>query len=160
MVSKKDIENIVILSYLTEPMIEKLLPLLDMSKTEEREVIFREGDIADKFYMVKRGKVLLEQRISDRITVSMGSVKPGYAFGWSAMLDDKLYTSDAVCAEPCELVYAKTDRLKELLEQDHSMGYYLTQRLLRVIKKRLDHRTDQFVRLIQNHPDLQSLFKS
>jgi hypothetical protein len=39
------------------------------------------------------------------------------------------------------------------------MGYIFSQRLLRVMKSRLDHRTEQFMRVIRNHPDLQSLFE-
>jgi hypothetical protein len=33
------------------------------------------------------------------------------------------------------------------------------QRLMVIIKKRLDLRTEQFKKAIKNHPDMQSLFK-
>ena len=39
------------------------------------------------------------------------------------------------------------------------MGMRMHQRLLVIIKKRLDVRTEQFRQAIMNHPDMQSLFK-
>ncbi len=157
MVLKEDLKKIVILGYLQDYMIDNLLPCVDLLMFEERETIFREKEPATRFYMVKRGKVVLEQRISDKITVSVGAIKAGYSFGWSAVLVDGTYTSDAVCTETCEVFSVRSDRLKNLLDNDHSMGYMLTQRILQIIKSRLDHRTDQFIRTVTSHPDIEFL---
>jgi len=159
MVSKEDMKAIVILGFLTDDMIAKLSPITEFLKFDEGEVVFREGESAENFYMVRRGKILLEQRISEKITISVGTVKPGYAFGWSAMLGGAAYTSDAVCAEKSEVFYIKGMELARLLDKDHSMGYKMTQRVLRIIKKRLEVRTEQFVRAIKDHPDIQHLIE-
>jgi CRP-like cAMP-binding protein len=160
MVSNEELRKIILFSYLTEEMLEKISPLVETIQREDRETIFRQGDIADKFFMLKRGKVLLEQKITEKITVSVGSIKPGYSFGWSAMLDGGYYTSAAVCAEYSEIFFVRAPQIKNILEKDHSLGYVFTQRLLRVMKNRLDHRTDQFMRVIKHHPDIQSLFEN
>jgi hypothetical protein len=44
------------------------------------------------------------------------------------------------------------------MDSDPEMGYIISQRLLRVIKKRLDLRTEQFLRAISHHPDLETFF--
>ena len=157
MVTIKDLKAIVILGFLTDDMIDKLLPITESLKFDEGEVVFREGENAERFYMVRRGKILLEQRISGKITISMGTVKPGYAFGWSAMLGGTTYTSDAVCAERSEVFSVNGIELTRLLDKDPSMGYKMTQRVLRIIKKRLEIRTEQFLRAIKDHPDIQHL---
>ena len=154
MVSKEDLKQIEMLSYFTDEMLDKMLPLIDVLRFEDQEIIFREGDFADRFFMLKRGKVLLELRVSDKATVSMGSVKPGFSFGWSAMLDSGAYTTAAVCAEATEVYSVRREKLLNLLDNDHSMGYVMTQRLIRIMKRRLDIRTEQFIRLIKNHPDM------
>jgi CRP-like cAMP-binding protein len=110
--------------------------------------------------MLKRGKVLLEKRVSEKIAISFGSVKEGYTFGWSAMLDEGPYTSDAICAAPCEVFSMRREKLMRLMDNDHDLGYIFTQRMLRVMKKRLDLRTDQFLRSIINQPSLQNLFEA
>jgi len=158
MVSREDLKQIVILAYLDDQMLDKLTPIVDQMMYHQNDIIFKESDMADRFYMLKRGKVLLEKQLSEKITVSVGTVKTGFSFGWSSMLDDGAYTSDAVCAETCEVFSVRRVKMLNLMNADPALGYVLTQRLLRIIKKRLDHRTEQFLRAIQNHPDIQSLF--
>ena len=158
MVSIEDLKRIVILGYLSDEQLESLLPLIDQLMFDEKDVVFKEGDISDRFYMLKRGKILLEKRISDKITVSVGTVKAGFSFGWSAMLDGDPYTSDAISAEPCEVFSMRREKILPLMDADPALGHTLSQRLLRVIKKRLDIRTEQFLRAISKHPDIQSLF--
>ncbi len=164
MLAKEDFRQIVILGYFSDAMLDKVLPLIELHQYDEREAIFRGGDVAENFYMLKRGKVLLEQRISSGMTVSIDSIKPGYSFGWSSLTSGELepystFTSDAICAEPCEVFSINGEALSNLLENDHSMGYLLLKRLIRVIRRRLVHRTDQFVRLITKHPDIEDLIK-
>ncbi len=159
MVSRFDVQDIVILGYLTEEMIQKLLPELEILRFEEGEILFHAGDPADMFYMLKRGKILLEQRVSEKVTISMGTVKPGYSFGWSALLGDQGYSLDTICGEPCEVLRIRAKTLFAMIEEDHSMGYRLMHRLLHVLKRRLDLRTELFLKLIRNHPDILPLIK-
>ena len=85
--------------------------MIDIFHFDEREVIIREGEKGTRFYLLKRGKVLLEKRISDKLSFSAGSVKPGYSFGWSAMLEEGNYTLDAIAAEPCEIYSIKGEKI-------------------------------------------------
>ena len=96
--------------------------------------------------------------MSKKITLYFDSIKEGYSFGWSAMLDGGSYTSHAICAEPCEVFSLRRKTIIDLMNKDHNLGYILTQRILRVMKNRLDHRTNQFLRSIVNQPDMQNLF--
>jgi CRP-like cAMP-binding protein len=67
------------------------------------------------------------------------------------------YTSDAICTETSELFAINGEELNNLLDDDHDMGYMLCRRLIRVISRRLRHRTEQFVRIIKQHPDIENL---
>ena len=67
------------------------------------------------------------------------------------------YTSDAICTEPCELFAISGEDLNNLLDADHDMGYMISRRLIRVISRRLRHRTEQFIRIIKQHPDIENL---
>ncbi|MEE8416487.1 MAG: Crp/Fnr family transcriptional regulator [Desulfobacterales bacterium] len=159
MVSKKDLKSIAVLRYLTDEMLDKLIPVTELLIFEEGEVIFKEGNLADRFYMLKRGKILLEKKISDHVTVSLGAIKSGYSFGWSAVLDGGPFTSDAVSAETSEIFSIKREHIVPLIENDHHMGKVLTQRFLREVKSRLDRRTEQFLRSVKSHPDMDVLLE-
>jgi CRP/FNR family cyclic AMP-dependent transcriptional regulator len=162
MITKDELRRVVILGYLTDSMLEKLIPIVERAHVDERQYVFRQGDSAEKFFMLSHGKVLLEQRISEKMTVSIESVRPGYSFGWSGMMTGGIepysrYTSDAISTEASELFVLKGEDLNNLLDNDHHMGYLICQRLTRVIAGRLRHRTEQFVRIIKQHPDIDNL---
>jgi CRP-like cAMP-binding protein len=157
MITREDLKQIVMLGYLTDAMLDKLVPITDLLLFDENDIIFRQGDKSSRLYMVKQGKVLLEQRITDTITVSISAIKPGFAFGWSAMLDEETYTSNAIAAERCELFSFREEKLKALFQKDHSMGFIMSQRLLVIMKKRYDIRTEQFIKTIKHHPDIGTL---
>ncbi len=160
MVTKDELKKMIIMSHLKEEMLDRLTSITDVLTYNDQEIIFREGDIADRFYMVKMGKVLLEQKMEDKITVSVGSVKVGASFGWSTMIEEGRYTTNAVCAEPCQIFSIRGERLRALCEDDSYMGYLLLQRLLVILKKRYDHRTEQFIKVIKHHPDMKEMFSN
>jgi CRP-like cAMP-binding protein len=147
----------VMLGYLTDDMLDQLIPITEMHQCEKQEFVFHQGDQADRFYFVMQGKVLLEQHISPNISITLSAIDPRYSFGWSALLDSEVYTTDALCAEPCQLLSFRAVKIKTLFEQNHSLGYIMSQRLLRVIQKRYQIRTEQFIKVIRHHPDLGSL---
>ena len=89
----------------------------------------------------------------------MGTVIPGFSFGWSSMLGDGTFTVDTVCGEPCEVLKIRSRTLFAMLEEDHSMGYIFMHRLLNMLRRRLDDRTEQFLKLIMDHPDIQPLIE-
>ncbi|MGB5750926.1 MAG: cyclic nucleotide-binding domain-containing protein [Desulfobacterales bacterium] len=162
MITKEELRKIVILGYLTDSMLEKLIPLVERLHLNEQDYLFKQGAPAERFFMLNRGKVLLEQRISDKMTVSIESIRPGYSIGWSGMMAGGLepysrYTSDAICTETSELFAINGEELNNLLDDDHDLGYMLCRRLIRVISRRLRHRTEQFVRIIKQHPDIENL---
>ena len=157
MITREDLKQIVMMGYLSDEMLDKLVPITDLLLFDAKEFIFHQGDKSDRFYMLIKGKVLLEQKITDAITVSLSAIKPGFSFGWSAMLDEETYTVSALCDEPCEVLSFRDEKLKALFEQDHSLGFIMSQRLLVVIKKRYDIRTEQFIKTIKHHPDIATL---
>jgi len=159
MITGEDLKQIVMLTYLTDPMLDSLTQIIDVLKFDKDEIVFREKEPSTRFYMLTAGQVLLEQRISDQVTACVAAIKPGYSFGWSAMMENEIYTVDAICEEPSEVFSFTSEKFRKLFQQNPEMGLRIHQRLLVIIKKRLDIRTEQFRKAIMHHPDMQSLFK-
>ena len=157
MIAREELKQIIMLRYLTDEMLDKLIPITELLYFDKRELIFRQGEKSRHFYMLKEGKVILEQKITDKIAVSLSAIKPGHSFGWSAMLDGEEYSIDAVCAEPCKVFTFRDEKIKALFEEDHSLGFIMSQRLLHIIKKRYDIRTEQFIKTLRHHPEISSL---
>ncbi len=159
MVPKEDLQKIIILEHLTDDMLTKLVPFINLLNFKDKDIIFDENSDADRFYMLKRGKILLEKQISSKITVSLGSIKPGYSFGWSAIFG-KPFSMRAVCAENSEVFSAGKDNILDLLAADHSMGFTVMQSLNRMMKNRLDRMEEQFLRAVREHPDFRPLLEN
>ncbi len=156
MIRKEDLQKIVIMETLTDIMLEKIAPAIQLVQVGDQETIFEEGEKADRFYMLKSGKILLEKQISSNVTVSLGAIKPGYSFGWSAIFGEP-YSFLAVSAEESEIFTIKSDTIISVLESDHSMGFLVMRSLTRMMKNRMTRIEEQFMRAIREHPDIESL---
>jgi len=157
MVSIEELKKIFLLQNLKDGMIEKIIPHLRPLHFGEREIVFGRGDKAENFYMLKKGKVLLEVEVSGQLTISLGSIKSGYSFGWSALLSRPFHTSHAACAEPSDVFVIPGAKLLPILDSDPAMGYKVMGFAARILKNRLERRTGQLLKTIANHPDMQKL---
>ncbi len=156
MIPKEDLQKIIIMETLTDDMLEKIAPAIQLIQVGDQETIFEEGEKADRFYMLKSGKILLEKQISSNVTVSLGAIKPGYSFGWSAIFGEP-YSFLAVSAEESEIFTIESDTIVSVLESDHSMGFLVMGSLTRMMKNRMTRIEEQFLRAIREHPDIESL---
>jgi len=157
MVSIVELRNIYLLEHLSDEMLEKIIPIARPLKFKEKDVVFEKGNKAENFYMLKKGKILLEMEISDQLTISLGSIKSGYSFGWSALLSGPSHTSHAVCAEPSDVFAIPGEKFRDILEGDSSMGYRVMGFAAKILKNRLERRTGQLLKVMANHPDMQKL---
>ncbi|MBU1172006.1 MAG: cyclic nucleotide-binding domain-containing protein [Proteobacteria bacterium] len=157
MVSKEDFRNNNIFGNLTDDMLDKLLPLAEVLHMEARDFVFKEGDAVENLFTIKRGTVLIEQRISDKITVTAGTTTAGESFGFSSLFKEGTYSTNAVCADQCELIVINGEALMDLLKNDHSMGFYIMQNIAIVFGSRIQRRTEQFLRAMTSHPEIHEL---
>ncbi len=157
MVSIEDLRSVVLFEHLTDPMLEQLLPMVQVESFGERQVIYEAGTAADYFYSLKRGKVLLEAELAPAVIIALGAIKSGYSFGWSALLSAKSHSSYAVSAEPSELFVIPGDKLTALLNRDHALGYLLMKKMAVIFANRLERRTAQFLNVITKHPEIAEL---
>jgi len=159
MVSLEELNKINLLKALDPDMLDKVRPFVELRDFQNREVIFREGDKALYFYMLLRGGVLLEVQASPTILISLGAIKPGFSFGWSALLPEaSSYTSHAVCTEASDVLMIQAGRLVSLMEEDHSLGFRIMEGVVQILKRRLERRTEQFLKTLRNHPDIKEPF--
>jgi CRP-like cAMP-binding protein len=158
MASLSDLKQIYLVQNLTDQMLQALAPLAEKRHLEEKDIVFEEGLDAEWFYMLLSGKVLLKVDVNPAVTISLGAVKPGYSFGWSSLLDGMQYTSQAACAEPCDLLVIKGSKFKELLDQDHTMGYQVMEGIVRIMENRLKRRTEQFIKTLRKQMEIWDLF--
>jgi CRP/FNR family cyclic AMP-dependent transcriptional regulator len=157
MVTLKDLKKIYLMDSLPSKTVKEMLPAVDFKRYKEREVIFEEGDKAERFFMLKRGKVLLEVELSANIIISLGSIKAGFSFGWSSLIPGSIHASYAISTEPCEVLSIPGEKLLAILAKDPKAGRIFMEEAFKVQKRRLERRTGQFLKVISKHPDMKRL---
>ena len=157
MVSLEDLKGIALFEDLTDTMLERLLPVARIESLDERQIIYEEGAAADQFYSVKKGKVLLEAELAPAVIIALGSIKPRYSFGWSALFPEVSHRSYAVCAEPSDIIAIPGEKLVKELDSDRTMGFLVMQKSAQILENRLERRTAQFLKVITKHPEIGAL---
>lgn len=101
------------------------------------EIIFRQGGSANRFYLITRGKVVLESGTDDPEPVVIETIGAGDFLGWSWMMPPYQWRFTARAVEPTEAVFFVSQILRQYCERDHSLGFELHQRMSAVMMKRL-----------------------
>ena len=101
------------------------------------QIIFREGEMANRFYLIERGKVVLESTGGHGDRVLVDTIGAGDLLGWSWMFSPYVWHFTARAAEPTDAIFFYGTILREYCERDHSLGYELFKRMSAVMVKRL-----------------------
>ena len=101
------------------------------------QVIVREGEVANRFYLIESGKVILESGEDFGEPVVVETIGPGDLLGWSWMFPPYLWHFTARAIEPTETIFFYGTILREYCERDPSLGYQLFKRMAPVMLRRL-----------------------
>jgi CRP/FNR family cyclic AMP-dependent transcriptional regulator len=101
------------------------------------QTILREGEFANRFYLIESGKVILESGAGFGKPVLIETIGPGDLLGWSWMFPPYVWHFTARAVEPTEAVFFYGTILREYCEKDHSLGYELFKHMGAVMIKRL-----------------------
>ncbi len=157
MLTRDELRKNLLLEYLTDEMLDELAAITIMVKAKKGDVIYRKDEPAQNLYMLKSGKVLLEQRISPTILVTVNSIDPGESFGWAFVLDEGSNDLTATCSEDSEIYVINREMIRSLMEKDNSLGFMMMKQLSALLKRSLDQRTHQFLKTVKTHPDISML---
>ena len=111
------------------------------------ELIFREGDPANRFYLIERGRVSLEYGRKDESPMPIQTVGPGDVLGWSWLFPPYYWNFDARAVEPTTAIFFYGTRLRDECEQDKVLGYELMKRMTAVAIQRLQATRRQLLAL-------------
>lgn len=100
------------------------------------EIIFRESETANRFYLIVRGKVCLESSTLGN-PVSIDEIHDGDLLGWSWLFPPYAWHFTARALEETDAIFFYGTILREYCEKDHSLGFELFQRMSVVMLRRL-----------------------
>ena len=108
-----------------------------LSHFDAGELVFREGDPANRFYLIQEGKVSLESHTPNQGVVRLEMLGPGDALGWSWLFPPYFWHFAARAIEPTDAIFIYATPLREECESNHELGYELMKRMAAVMLERL-----------------------
>ena len=101
------------------------------------ELLMREGEAADRFFLIRRGLVALEVDAPGRGAMQIQTLHEGEVVGWSWLFAPFRWSMDGRAVENCGLIAFDGACLRGKCEDDHELGYQLMRRFAAVVIDRL-----------------------
>jgi CRP/FNR family transcriptional regulator, cyclic AMP receptor protein len=105
---------------------------------EASEVVFKEGEEANQFFLIRQGKMSVEIYAAERGAVNVLTVGDGEVLGWSWLVSPYHWRFDARALEPTRAIALDGKCLREKSERDHELGYELLKRVAHIMEERLE----------------------
>jgi CRP/FNR family transcriptional regulator, cyclic AMP receptor protein len=100
-------------------------------------MLLREGDSADRFFLIRRGSVAIEVHAPGRGALVIETLHAGDPVGLSWLFPPYRWQLDARAVEACDLVVFDGACLRGKSEEDHELGYQLMRRFVASLISRL-----------------------
>jgi CRP/FNR family transcriptional regulator, cyclic AMP receptor protein len=121
---------------------EHLVQLLADSAMEMQfkpgDWIYRQGDPANRFYLILEGKVLIESEMKEHGMIPIRTLGPGDDLGWAWLFPPHYMHFSACAIGPTRTIFFYGTRLHEKCDANHELGYQLMKRVAEVVVRNLN----------------------
>jgi CRP/FNR family transcriptional regulator, cyclic AMP receptor protein len=104
---------------------------------EAGQFLFREGEDANQFYLLRHGTVSVEIFVPQRGALTIQTLREGDVLGWSWLLPPYRWHFDARAVNLTRALALDGKCLRAKCEDDHDLGYELFKRFARLMTERL-----------------------
>ena len=123
---------------------------------QKGDVLLRQGEFANRFYLIESGSVALESRADrDEPAVIVDTVAAGDLLGWSWMFSPYVWHFTAGALESTPALFFYGTILRQYCERNHSLGYELLKRATAVMSRRMQMTRDKMLAVHAGRASLQ-----
>ena len=115
--------------------VKKFMDISEMSSHKKGEILFRENDPANFFFILLNGRVKLSAGQPKQVVYN--AERNGEAFGWSSLIGGAVYSASAECLEPTKLLKTDSNKLSGILAKDADNGIIFFKQLAATLGNRL-----------------------
>lgn len=124
---------------MTPQQVRKLAESALLMDFKPDEWIVREGEPANRFYIILEGSVIVESENDNGGGLAVQTLGRGDDLGWSWLFLPYYVHLSARAAEPVRAIFFYGTRLRQQCEEDHDLGYELMKRIAEVVVQRLEN---------------------
>jgi CRP/FNR family cyclic AMP-dependent transcriptional regulator len=123
--------------------LERIAAICSEQSFRVGDVVFREGEVGDKLYLILEGKVRISREVSGMGEEALAVLGPGQAFGEMALIDEFPRSADARVHERCRLLMLTKEQLEDLLLLEKDLAYEILWNFVRILSARLRETNDK-----------------
>jgi CRP/FNR family cyclic AMP-dependent transcriptional regulator len=135
-----------ILQGLTPAQLVLVASRAKLAHYRSQQRVFTFGTRADKFYIIRSGKVGIEIPAIDGAPLTIQTVTDGSVLGWSWLMPPYRWLFDARALEASDIVVFDGDQIRADCEQDPRLGYELMKRFAMLMAERLNAAREMAIR--------------
>jgi CRP/FNR family cyclic AMP-dependent transcriptional regulator len=113
--------------------------------------LFREGEEASQFYLVRQGRVAVEIYAPQRPPIVVQTLEGGDILGWSWLIPPYHWRFDARVVELTRAIALDGKCLRSKCEENHDLGYALLKRFAHIVDQRLEATRMQLLDVYATH---------
>ena len=102
------------------------------------EYIFKEGEEANEFYLIRSGRVALEIFAPQHKPLVVETLSEGDILGWSWLLPPYIWKFHAHAMQDTRAIALDGKCLRTKCEQNHDLGYEVLKRFAQIMERRLE----------------------
>ena len=102
------------------------------------EFIIRENEDADRFYLIRHGKVAVETTSAERGTIIVQTIGEGDILGWSWLVPPYKWRFDAVAIELTRAIAVEARGLRDRCAKDPRLCYLVNKYAAQIIAQRIE----------------------
>lgn len=115
------------------------------------DIVFREGEDAKQFFIVREGIIRLEIFAPGQGEIPIQTVEGGDVVGWSWLFPPYLWHFTGRATQPLRVIALDGECLRRKCEEDHSLGYEFLKRFSHIMLGRLQATRLQLLDLYKEH---------
>jgi CRP/FNR family cyclic AMP-dependent transcriptional regulator len=123
--------------------IERLAAICAEESYRVGDVIFKEGEVGDKLYLILEGRIRISREVSGMGEEALAILGPGAAFGEMALIDSSPRSADARVHERCRVLVLTKAALEDLLFLDKDLAYEILWTFVKILSARLRETNDK-----------------
>jgi CRP/FNR family transcriptional regulator, cyclic AMP receptor protein len=118
---------------------------------EAGSYMFRQGEEANQFYLIRQGRVAIEIKEPQCAPVVVETLEKDDVLGWSWLVAPHYWRSDGRAVEVTRAIALDGKCLRNKCEQNHDLGYELMKRFIGILEQRLQSTRMQLLDVYAHH---------
>lgn len=137
------LKKIYLFQNLVEDELKHILSIASAKSYKKDDIIFKEGEKGDAFYVVLKGAIRISTDIPGVGEEALAILKKGSYFGEMSLIDNAPRSASAIPNEDTILLKITDANFRNLLREDNTIAYKLLWELVKTLSKRLRETDDK-----------------